>query len=134
MKYVTRALTAALVVSACADSGAFAQAQVSYASPATTTVTTITTMPPVLSSASGVVAGYDPRSNVVVLTDGRMVQLSGKSVILVNGHPTTAEMLAPGMPVMISAVNPVVSRDGRIVQLNTGFFDTGNGGSTTWDA
>jgi hypothetical protein len=107
-----------------------------YTSPAyTTTVTTVTTTnPQLLTSASGIVAGYDPRSNIVTLTDGRMVQLSSKSAILVSGHPTVPDQLAPGMPVMISAVNPVVSRDGRSVLLNEGFFDPGNGGSLTWDA
>jgi hypothetical protein len=122
------------------SSGAMAPAYAPiYASPAytsqayTTTVTTVTTNPQLLTSASGVVAGYDPRSNIVALTDGRMVQLSSKSAILVNGHPTVPDQLAPGMPVMISAVNPVVSRDGRSVILNQGFFDPGNGGSVTWD-
>ena len=106
-----------------------------YASPAyTTTVTTVTTNPQMLTSASGIVAGYDPRSNIVVLTDGRMVQITGKTAILVNGHPTPPEMLGVGMPVMISAINPVVSRDGRAVVLNQGFFDPGTGSSTTWDA
>jgi hypothetical protein len=118
------------------SSGAMAPAYAPiYASPAyTTTVTTVTTNPQLLTSASGVVAGYDPRSNIVALTDGRMVQLSSKSAILVSGHPTVPEQLAPGMPVMISAVNPVVSRDGRSVILNQGFFDPSHGGSLTWDA
>jgi hypothetical protein len=135
MKKINRTLAAALVVSGLVASGAYAQSQVIYASPATTTtVTTITTPPPVLTSASGIVAGYDPRSNIVVLSDGRMVQLSSKSAILVNGHPTPPDMLAVGTPVMISAVNPVVTRDGRTVVLNQGFFDPGTGSSTTWDA
>jgi hypothetical protein len=134
MKNVTRTLAAALVVSGLVASGAYAQSQVIYASPATTTTVTTVTTPGVLTSASGVVAGYDPRSNIVVLTDGRMVQITGKTAILVNGHPTPPEMLAPGTPVMISAVNPVVSRDGRAVLLNQGFFDPGTGSSTTWDA
>ena len=64
-----------------------------------------------------------------------MVQISSKTAILVNGsYPTTPEALAPGMTVMLSAVNPVVSRDGRSVVLNQGFFDPGNGSSSTWDA
>jgi len=105
-----------------------------YTSPAyTTTVTTVTT-PGLLASASGVVAAYDPRTNIVTLTDGRMVQLTSKSAILVSGHPTIPDQLAPGMPVMISAINPVVSRDGRSVVLNQGFFDPSHGGSLTWDA
>ena len=101
----------------------------------TTTVTTVTTTPqPLLASASGVVAGYDPRTNIVTLTDGRMALLSSKTAILVNGHPTTAEALYPGMPVVISAINPVVSRDGRYVLLNEGFFDAGTGSAMTWDS
>jgi hypothetical protein len=43
-------------------------------------------------------------------------------------------MLLPGTPVMLSAINPVVSRDGRSVLLNEGFFDPGNGSALTWDA
>jgi hypothetical protein len=111
-----------------------------YASPAytapaytTTTVTTVTP-PQLLSSASGIVAGYDPRTNIVVLTDGRQVQLTSKSGIWVGGQPSIPEQLAPGMAVMITGVNPVVSRDGRSAVLNQGFFDPGNGGSITWDA
>lgn len=100
----------------------------------TTTVTTVITTSPILASASGVVARYDPRTNIVTLTDGRMVQVTGKTAILVNGHPTTADALYPGMPVMLSAINPVVSRDGRSVVLNEGFFDPGNGSALTWDA
>jgi hypothetical protein len=102
---------------------------------ATTTVTTVTTTPqPLLASASGVVAAYDPRANIVVLTDGRMVQLTSKTAILVNGYPTQAEALYAGMPVVISAINPVVSRDGRLVILNEGFFDAGTGSAMTWDS
>jgi hypothetical protein len=103
--------------------------------PATTTVTTITTTPqPILASASGVVASYDPKTNIVTLTDGRMVQLTSKTAILVNGHPTTPAALHPGMLVVLSAINPVVSRDGRYVILNEGFFDPGSGSAMTWDA
>jgi hypothetical protein len=122
------------------SSGAMAPAYAPiYASPAftspsyTTTVTTVTT-PQLLSSASGVVAAYDPRTNIVTLTDGRMVQISSKTAILVNGFPTAPAQLRPGMPVMLSAVNPVVSRDGRSVVLNEGFFDPGNGSPLTWDS
>lgn len=101
----------------------------------TTTVTTVTTAPqPVLASASGVVASYDPKTNIVTLTDGRMVQLTSKTAILVNGYPTTPDGLYPGMPVVLSAINPVVSRDGRYVVLNEGFFDSGTGSAMTWDS
>jgi hypothetical protein len=100
----------------------------------TTTVTTVTTTPPVLASASGVVAGYDPKTNIVTLTDGRMVQITSKTAILVNGHPTTPDALYSGTPVMLSAINPVVSRNGRVVVLNEGFFDPGSGSAMTWDA
>lgn len=103
--------------------------------PGTTTVTTITTTPsPFVASATGTVASYDPWTNVVTLTDGRMVQLTSKTAILVNGYPTTPAALSPGMPVVLSAVNPVVSRDGRSVVLNEGFFDAGNGSAMTWDS
>jgi len=100
----------------------------------TTTVTTVTTGSPFVASASGVVANYDPKYNIVTLTDGRMVQLSSKTAILVNGYPTSPEALRPGMPVVLSAINPVVSRDGRSVVLNEGFFDPGNGSALTWDS
>ncbi len=99
----------------------------------TTTVTTVTA-PQVVASATGIVAAYDPKANVVVLTDGRMVQLTSKSAILVNGMPSTPAQLRPGMPVTISAINPVVYRDGRYVLLNEGFFDPGNGSASTWDS
>ena len=99
----------------------------------TTTVTTVTA-PQVVGSATGIVAGYDPKANVVVLTDGRMVQLTSKSAILVNGMPSTPAQLRPGMPVTISAINPVVYRDGRYVLFNEGFFDSGNGSAMTWDS
>jgi hypothetical protein len=102
--------------------------------PATTTVTTVTTPQPILASASGVVASWDPKTNIVTLTDGRMVQLTSKTAILVNGYPTTPDGLYPGMPVMLSAVNPVVSRDGRSVIFNEGFFDAGSGSAMTWDS
>jgi hypothetical protein len=104
------------------------------ASPSTTTVTTITTSPGLVPSASGVVAGYDPRTNIVTLTDGRMVQVTSKTAIFVNGYPTTVDQLRPGMPVMLSAINPVMERDGRVAVFNPGFFDPGNGGSMTWDS
>jgi hypothetical protein len=102
--------------------------------PASTTTVTTVTSPQVLASASGVVASYDPRTNIVTLTDGRMVQLTSKTAILVNGFPTTADALTPGTTVMLSAINPVVSRDGRSVILNEGFFDSGNGSALTWDS
>jgi hypothetical protein len=102
--------------------------------PATTTVTTVTTTQPVLASASGTVASYDPKTNIVTLTDGRMVQLTSKTAILVNGYPTTPAGLYPGMPVVLSAINPVVYRDGRLVVLNEGFFDAGSGSAMTWDS
>jgi hypothetical protein len=102
--------------------------------PATMTVTTVTTPQPILASASGVVASWDPKTNIVTLTDGRMVQITSKTAILVNGYPTRPEGLYPGMPVMLSAVNPVVYRDGRYVVLNEGFFDAGNGSAMTWDS
>jgi hypothetical protein len=98
----------------------------------TTTVTTVTA-PPVVASATGIVAGYDPKANVLVLTDGRLVQLTSKSAILVGGMPTRPEQLRPGMAVTVSAINPVVYRDGRYVLLNEGFYDAGNGSATTWD-
>lgn len=100
--------------------------------PASTTTVTTVTSPGPLASASGVVAAYDPRSSILTLTDGRMVQLSSKSAILVNGHPTSAAQLFPGMPVVVSAINPVVYRDGRIVILNEGFYDMGS--ALDWDA
>jgi hypothetical protein len=100
--------------------------------PASTTTVTTVTNPPLVTSAAGVVAAWDPRTNILTLTDGRMVQLSSKSVILVNGHPTPAEQVHPGTTVLVSAVNPVVSRDGRIVILNEGFYDMGS--SLDWDA
>ena len=102
--------------------------------PATTVTTVTTTTSQVLASASGVVAGYDPRTNIVTLTDGRMVQLTSKTAILVNGYPTTPAALYPGLPVVLSAINPVVSRDGRYVLFNEGFFDAGTGSAMTWDS
>jgi len=62
------------------------------------------------------------------------VQLTSKSAILVNGMPSTPAQLRPGMPVSISAANPVVYRNGRYVLLNEGFFDAGNGSASTWDS
>jgi hypothetical protein len=101
----------------------------------TTTVTTVTTAPtPILASASGVVAAWDPKTNFVTLTDGRMVQVTSKTAVLVNGYPTSPDALYPGTPVMLSAINPVVSRDGRTAVLNVGFFDPGNGSAMTWDS
>jgi hypothetical protein len=99
----------------------------------TTTVTTVTTTGP-LASAEGVVASYDPRTNLVTLTDGRVVQLTSKTAILINGHPSTPDALWPGTHVVLSAINPVVYRDGRVVVLNEGFFDAGNGSAMTWDS
>src|SRR5207244_694331 len=90
--------------------------------------------PQVVTSASGIIAGVDPWNKFVTLTDGRIVQVSSKTGIWVDGQPSTFEQLQPGMPVMLSAVNPVVSRDGREAVLNTGFYDPSNGSSMTWDS
>jgi len=102
--------------------------------PAMTVTTVTTTSPGLLASASGVVAGYDYRTNIVTLTDGRQVLLTSKTAILINGHPATADALYPGTPVVLSAINPVVDRDGRRVLLNEGFFDPGTGSALTWDS
>jgi hypothetical protein len=99
----------------------------------TTTVTTVTT-PGLLASASGVVSDYDSRTGIVTLTDGRRVLVTSKTAILINGHPSTPDALWPGTHVVLSAINPVVSRDGRSVLLNEGFFDPGNGSAMTWDS
>ena len=115
-------------------SGPAAAAPVVTAPGTTTTTVTTVTAPQVVASATGIVAAYDPKANVVVLTDGRVVQLTSKSAILVNGMPSTPAQLRPGMPVSISAANPVVYRNGRYVLLNEGFFDAGNGSASTWDS
>ena len=49
-----------------------------------------------LASAEGVVASYDPETNLVTLTDGRVVQLTSKTAILIAGHPSTPDALWPG--------------------------------------
>jgi len=141
MKYVTTALVCALVVFGLAASGAIGQdvytgtvTGIDQPARVASTVTTVTTTSPLVASASGLVAAYDPKTNIVTLTDGRMVQLSSKTAILVNGYPTTPDALRPGMPVMLSAINPVVSRDGRSVMFNEGFFDPGHGSALTWDS
>lgn len=100
----------------------------------TTTVTTVTGPPPIVASATGVVAGYDPKANVLVLTDGRLVQLTSKSAIFVGGMPARPAQLWPGTAVTVSAVNPVVYRDGRYVLLNEGFYDSGSGSPMSWDS
>src|SRR5262245_1474960 len=102
--------------------------------PATTVTTVTTTTPGLLASASGTVAAYDPRTNIVTLTDGRQVLRTSKTAILINGYPSTPEVLYPGTPVVLSAINPVVDRDGRRVLLNQGFFDPGTGSALTWDS
>lgn len=85
-------------------------------------------------TASGRIARLDLDHSIVVLDDGRVVQLTPKSVALSNGHPVALNELVPGMSVTITSTNPVVSRDGRNVLLNEGVRDADNGSTLTWDS
>jgi hypothetical protein len=102
----------------------------------TTTTTTTTTAPaaPPLTAASGTVSKIDVPAGVIVFTDGRMLRMTPKSVILWNGQPVAYGELRPGMTVDIRDSNPVVYRDGRYVLFNTGYRDPETGSSLTWDS
>jgi hypothetical protein len=102
----------------------------------TVTTTTTTTTPPAaaLTSGEGTVARIDFPAGVIAFTDGRLVQTTPKSVILVNGRPLPFNALQPGRSVVVKDFNPVVSRDGRYVLLNTGYRDPDTGSALTWDS
>lgn len=102
--------------------------------PGSSVTTITTTTPSVVTDATGMVSTYDAAHGVIVLSDGRMVQLTPSSVVTVNGQPVAVSTIYPGEYVAVSGVNPVVYRDGRYVVLNTGFRDAGNGGVMTWDS
>jgi hypothetical protein len=96
-------------------------------STAPATVTTVTTSPASPLEAEPVVTGtvtsYDPATGLVVLSDGRAFQVGPNTVVLVNGYPVMLTSIRPGTRVTLSQVNPIVSRDGRIALMNTGFRD-----------
>lgn len=100
-----------------------------------TTVTTIQ-QPGAVSDAvvTGTVSRVDVPANVIVLSDGRMVQTGPSTVILVDQRPMHIADLRPGTPVTITAANPVVYRNGRYVLLNHGFRDAASGSALAWDS
>lgn len=107
------------------------------APPAATTVTPPPPPAPITLNEgvmNGTVSRIDEPSNVVVLSDGRMVQIGPKTIIMVNGHPVELAALRPGQGVVISAANPVVYRNGRYVLLNSGFRDPDTNSTLTWDS
>ncbi len=123
-----------IVVNPPAASVATAPGTTTVVTPGSTVTTIITTTPTYLTDAAGTVARYDTTHNVLVLSDGRMVQLTPSSVVMVNGQPVAVSAVYPGEYVTVAAVNPVVYRDGRYVVLNQGYRDAGNGSSMTWDS
>ena len=107
--------------------------------PAASPATTVVTPPPAPitlteGAITGTVSSVDEPASVVVLSDGRMVQIGPKTIILADGRPIHLAALKPGAKVIISAVNPVVYRNGRYALLNSGFRDSGTGSSLTWDS
>jgi hypothetical protein len=110
-------------------------ARVTTPAPGTATVTTIQ-QPAAVSNTpiTGTVSRVDTAANVVVLSDGRMVQTGPSTVILVDQRPMNLADLRPGTPVTISAANPVVYRNGRYALLNEGFRDAGSGSALSWDS
>lgn len=70
---------------------------------------------------------------MIVLSDGSAYQVGSKTAILVDSFPVSVDAVRPGMTVMLSPINPVVSRDGRSVTLNQGFDDFG-GSALPWDS
>lgn len=107
-------------------------AQPSAVSPPPVVVTPAPAMP--LTSGTGTVSRVDFPAGVIVFTDGRMVQTTPKSVILVNDRPLPFYALRPGLTIDVKDFNPVVYRDGRSAVLNTGYRDPGNGSSLTSDS
>jgi len=77
--------------------------------------------PPAL--VTGTVRTFDPLTGAVVLDGGQTFVVGPGTVVMSDGQvwPTTA--LRPGLHVTLSAVNPVVYRDGRYALMNEGFRD-----------
>lgn len=106
-------------------------------SAAPTTVTTVTTAPAPARVADPVVTGtvtsYDPAAGLIVLSNGRVVQVGPSTVVMVDGHPVVLTSIGPGTRVTLSRVKPIVYRDGRIALMNEGFRDD-NGSRLAADA
>jgi len=114
-------------------------AGVSVTPPATgtTTVTTVTTAAAPVAVTDPVVrgrlTGYDPATGLVMLSDGRAVYVGPSTVVLVNERVVPVETVRPGTAVTVTAVNPIVYRDGRYALMNEGFVDD-NGSLLAADA
>lgn len=85
-------------------------------------------------TVTGTVERVDGDRGVVVFRGGRAFLLGPASVVLRAGRPVQSGSVLPGMTVTLSALNPVVSGDGRAVLLNEGFMDGDTGSALSWDA
>jgi hypothetical protein len=66
---------------------------------------------------TGNVMRIEPGASVIVFDDGRMVQTSADSVILIGNDRVALGSLRPGTTVSIYSARPVAYRDGRYVVI-----------------
>jgi hypothetical protein len=87
--------------------------------------TVVTTTPRVITQpkVSGVVSRVDAAQGIVVFEDGRIVQTGPKTIAIVDGRPVELVTIVPGTRVVLTAINPVVYRNGRYALMNEGFRD-----------
>jgi hypothetical protein len=64
---------------------------------------------------TGTVVRVEPTSNVVVLDDGRMWQVAGDSMVIVDNQPAQVTTLRPGSKVVLRSAKPVTLREGQYV-------------------
>lgn len=79
-----------------------------------------------VSDVTGTVVRVDPGANVVVMEDGRMYQLAGDSMVLIDNQPARVTTLRPGSKVVLRSARPVAYRDGQYVIVQ----QSGPGGTT----
>ncbi len=79
-----------------------------------------------VSDVTGTVVRVDPGANVVVMEDGRMYQVAGDSMVLIDNQPARVTTLRPGSKVVLRSARPVAYRDGQYVIVQ----QSGPGGTT----
>jgi hypothetical protein len=75
---------------------------------------------------TGTVVRVDPSANVIVMDDGRMYQVVGDSMVLIDNQPARVTTLRPGSRVLLRSPRPVTYRDGQYVVVQ----QPGPGGTT----
>lgn len=75
---------------------------------------------------TGTVTRVDPAANVIVMDDGRMYQVVGDSMVLIDNQPARLTTVRPGSKVVLRSPRPVTYRDGQYVIVQ----ESGRGGTT----